>query len=574
MDPDENQDRPPTLQQQIAALSKNTDALHDQLQRLGRTVPRVLIEDLDYLAANLESLSHLVGKKEEESSNLMALADISQVINSSLELDDVLRIVMDTIVRLTGAERGFLMLRDQQDGQLSMRLARNWEQESIATNDFAISRTVVDRVINEGQAILTTNAQEDPRFGGHESIIAYNLRSILCVPLKVKDVLTGVIYADNRIRSGIFTETERNLLSAFANQAAVAIENARLFASVRKTLAEVTALKSLMDNVFASIVSGVITTDITDTITLCNRASEIILGKTAGEIMGNPLELALPPIAQELDRFLSIVREQDHSFIGLEFKPNLPNLGPVVWSLHLSPLKDANQRIEGVTIVLDDLTEKKRLEAERRLFERMVSPAVIKQLDPDKLQLGGKRAFITTLFADIRGYTQFSEQLNPEQLFSVLNRYLAAAADAILDHEGTIDKFMGDAVMAWFNAPIPQPDHTLRAVKTALDIRSAINFIHRSFPESFHLAFGIGIHYGEALLGLVGTEKRLEYTAIGDSVNTAKRIQENSLVNQILISDAAYHLVREQVCTRLVDSLVVKGKTDPIQVYEVLDLKH
>lgn len=574
MDLNEIQEYPHTLQQQIAALSKNTDALQDRLQRLGRTVPRIIIEDLDYLAANLESLSHLVGKKEEESNNLMALAAISQVINSSLNLDDVLRIVMDTIVRLTGAERGFLMLRDQPDGELIMRLARNWEQESIASNEFAISRTVVDRVINEGQAILTTNAQEDPRFGGHESIIAYNLRSILCVPLKVKDVLTGVIYADNRIRSGIFTETERNLLSAFANQAAVAIENARLFASLRKTLAEVTALKNLMDNVFASIVSGVITTDISDTITLCNRATESILGKSAGEIMGSSLHLALPPIAQELDQYLTRVRDLEQSFVGLEFTPNLPDRGPAVWSLNLSPLKDANHGIQGVAIVLDDLTEKKRLEAERRLFERMVSPAVIQQLDPNKLQLGGKRAHITTLFADIRGYTQFSEQLNPEQLFAVLNQYLAAAADAILENEGTIDKFMGDAVMAWFNAPIPQPDHTLRAVKTALGIRDAVNLINRAIPEAFHLAFGIGIHYGEAFLGLVGTEKRLEYTAIGDSVNTAKRIQENSQINQILISESAFRLVQEEITTRQVNSLVVKGKAEPIQVFEVLSLIH
>ena len=160
-----------------------------------------------------------------------------------------------------------------------MRIARNWEQESINASEFAISRTVINRVVNEGQPVLTTNAQEDPRFGGQESIIAYNLRSILCVPLKVKDDVIGVIYADNRIRAGIFTEAERNLLTAFANQAAVAIENARLFESVRRTLAEVTELKNLMDNVFASIASGVITADIEDQITLCNRAAGEILGQ-------------------------------------------------------------------------------------------------------------------------------------------------------------------------------------------------------------------------------------------------------------------------------------------------------
>ena len=108
---------------------------------------------------------------------------------------------MDTIVRLTEAERGFLMLRNEQ-GEMETRIARNWEQESINKSEFAISRTIIERVIQGGEAVLTTNAREDPRFGGQESIIAFNLRSILCVPLMVKTDLIGVIYTDNRIRTG------------------------------------------------------------------------------------------------------------------------------------------------------------------------------------------------------------------------------------------------------------------------------------------------------------------------------------------------------------------------------------
>ncbi|MCK6569456.1 MAG: GAF domain-containing protein, partial [Anaerolineales bacterium] len=169
------------------------------------------------------------------------------------------------------------MLRDEH-GEMQTRLARNWEQESINKSEFAISRTIIERVIQGGEAVLTTNAREDPRFGGQESIIAFNLRSILCVPLMVKTDLIGVIYTDNRIRTGIFSEADRDLLIAFANQAAVAIENARLYSSLKRTLEEVTELKNLMDDVFASIVSGVITADVQDQITLCNRAAASILG--------------------------------------------------------------------------------------------------------------------------------------------------------------------------------------------------------------------------------------------------------------------------------------------------------
>ena len=150
------------------------------------------------------------------------MAGIGQVVNSTLEVDEVLQIVMDTIVRLMEAERGFLMLRDEQ-GEMVYRIARNWEQESINKNEFAISRSIVQRVIDGGEAILTTNAREDPRFGGQESIIAFNLRSILCVPLMVKNDIIGVIYTDNRIRSGIFSESER-ICDCFCEPAAVSIE--------------------------------------------------------------------------------------------------------------------------------------------------------------------------------------------------------------------------------------------------------------------------------------------------------------------------------------------------------------
>ena len=224
--------------------------------------------------------------------------------------------------------------------------------------------------------------------------------------------------------------------------------------------------------------------------------------------------------------------------------------------------------------MLDDLTERKKLEAQRRLFERMVSPAVIEQLDPNSLQLGGKRTDITVLFADVRGFTSFSETQSPEKLVSILNRYLGAMAEAVLSQEGTIDKFMGDAIMAWFNAPVTQKDHTLRAVKTALAIRETVeNVLYKELPPEAHLAFGAGIHYGDAILGLIGTDRRLEYTAISDSVNTAKRLQENSAKNQIIISRVAYERVRDEVEVKPIAPVAAKGKTVPLEVFEVLGLK-
>jgi len=557
---------------QLKELSRQVLSIRSQLRDNRGHISEDALSRLTHLATHLDNISKQVERHEAERKDLQALADIGRIVNSSLELNDVLRIVMDTLIRLTGAERGFLMLKDEV-GELRIRVARNWEQEFVDSSEFAISRTVINRVVDQNKPIVTTNAQEDPRFDGQASIIAYNLRSILCVPLKVKDELTGVIYADNRIRAGIFTKTELDLLAAFANQAAVAIENAQLFESVRQTLAEVTELKNLMDNIFASIASGVITADVENQIVLCNRAAEAILCRSECELVGQIIKDCLPPIGPELSESVVNVRETDQAILGLEIKSNIPGRGEVDLLFNFSPLKDASESTQGVAIVVDDLTERKRLEAQHRLFEKMVSPAVINQIDPNAIRLGGERGFITTLFADVRGFTSFSENYAPEQLVSILNQYLAAAAESILVQEGTVDKFMGDAVMAWFNAPIPQADHTLRAVKAALGMSATFKELYKGLPPEFQLGFGVGIHYGPAVLGLVGTESRIDYTAIGDSVNTAKRIQENADKGQILISEDAYKHVEGEILVRKVEPIQAKGKRQPLLVYEIIALR-
>ena len=571
MDSDSSNSANLPLDRQISRLSQLTEQIQSSITQGESADLESGLEDLAKLTSSLNQISHRIARQTEEGKNHLALANISQVVNSSLQLDDVLRIVMDTIVRLTGAERGFLMLRDQM-GELSIQVARNWEQETLEASEAALSRTVVNQVLDEGQPILTTNAQQDPRFGSQESIISLSLRSILCVPLIIKESTIGVIYADNRLREGLFTETEKDLLAAFANQAAVAIENARLFESVQNSLAEVTELKNLLDDVFASIASGVITTDLEHRITLTNSVAETILGESRTNLFGKKVDHI--PLFNEINipSYLSSVHQSNHQIMGLQFNPKSFKRGSLHLRLNLSPLKDASDTTLGVAIVMEDVTETRRLEAQRRLFERMVSPVVIDQLNPDELDLGGTRTHITTLFADIRGFTSLSERCDPETLVTVLNRYLGAATDAILLEVGTIDKFMGDAIMAFFNAPIPQSDHTLRAVRAALHMRSAVNAIQKDLPSDMRLGLGIGIHSGEAILGLIGTRERMEYTAIGDSVNTAKRLQENAAPGQILISSQACDQILDSVVAHPINPLNAKGKKQLIQVYEISGL--
>ncbi|HKI53797.1 MAG TPA: HD domain-containing phosphohydrolase [Anaerolineales bacterium] len=188
-----------------------------------------LIKDVSGAMQSLVSLEQTVVELlKSGESQLGALIGVGRTINSSLGLERVLEEVMDSLIELMSAERGFLMLRES-DGNLKERIARGIDHSNLDEESFKVSRTIVDKVVGTGEAILTTNAQEDPRFENQMSVAAYRLRSILCAPLKIKDRLIGVIYVDNRAHTGIFQDRELGLITAFSDQAAVAIDNAQLF---------------------------------------------------------------------------------------------------------------------------------------------------------------------------------------------------------------------------------------------------------------------------------------------------------------------------------------------------------
>ena len=174
---------------------------------------------------------------ERQEARLSALYEVSSQLGKSLDLGEVLNQVMDSIIQLTEAERGFLILYDQETGSLQTRAARNFDQETIETDAINVSHTVIERAIDTGRGILSSNAQEDERFSGKESVVGLQLRSIMCAPLRVRGQTLGAVYVDNRLFSGVFEEDDLGLLVTFANQAAIAIENARLFTQTDQALA-------------------------------------------------------------------------------------------------------------------------------------------------------------------------------------------------------------------------------------------------------------------------------------------------------------------------------------------------
>jgi class 3 adenylate cyclase len=178
------------------------------------------------------------------------------------------------------------------------------------------------------------------------------------------------------------------------------------------------------------------------------------------------------------------------------------------------------------------------------------------------------------MFADVRGFSTVSEQIAPEALIQVINGYFTEAVKAIAHYQGVTDKFMGDAVMALFNTPLnPQADHVARAVRTAWMIQQQTAVYQATLPPEHRLHFGIGIHTGEAVVGNVGSELRKDYSAIGDAVNLAKRLQETAQPDQVLISQSAYRRVQDMVIVEALPPVQVKGRQAYVQTYALLGVK-
>ncbi len=223
-----------------------------------------------------------------------------------------------------------------------------------------------------------------------------------------------------------------------------------------------------------------------------------------------------------------------------------------------------------------ELQEAKEREKQaiRGAFARYVSPSVVDRVleQPESATLGGDRHVISILFADIRGYTTFSERTDPEVVVEALNEYFTLAGDVILARGGTLDKFMGDAVMAFFNAPDPQPDYLFRAVDAAMALQRAVEERNARAPSALRLQFGVGISAGEAVVGNIGTEEHMNYTAIGDAVNLAKRLQERAAPGQILIEETVVKALGERIRVEPLGVMKLKGRDTPATVYELKGL--
>jgi adenylate cyclase len=561
-------------QRSVLSLQEQLDRLAQSFAASTRT-PAQLNKSFEQ---ERDALNTSIINLERKRSELETLYEIARMLNSTLEFDEVLRLVMDQVIDVVNAERGFLVLLDPTTGDLRFEIARDKKAHSIDASafNFQISRGTVERVVRTRQPIVTTNdAQVELK--DQESVLMHGIRSLMCAPLIVRDTCIGAVYVDSRIVANLFVPKQGDLLMAFCRQAAIAIDNARLFADLNMALRKVEEDKQYMDNIFASIANGVITTDSAGVITKFNEAAGFILQINPLAVVGRPYQEVFTQRSQVgLSELLQrAFRQHEHgTIVPHSVDCDIPGRGPVNLSLHASSLRDAQGNYIGMALVVDDQTDlraaRARAEEIKRLFGRFVHPNVVQRLieNPDALKMGGETKMITVISADIRGFTSLSEQMASLDVMHLLNSYLDMMVKEIWEENGTITGFWGDELLAIFNAPLNQEDHAMRAVRAAWKMRMAVQTYQRDNHQDFPISFGFGVNTGEAMIGNIGSRELMQsYTAIGDAVNVAARLQHNASDNNILLNNSTFNVVRHQIEATMLPELRVKNKAEPLTVW-------
>jgi len=376
--------------------------------------------------------------------------------------------------------------------------------------------------------------------------------------------------------TGLFTQRELNLLLAFANTAAVALSNARMYAQAEAILAEITQVKELMDNIFSSVGSGIIAIDSQDRVHTFNRAAGEILDMPPESAVGVGVETVMTQAALELSDQLALVKERDADHT-LELRADLPRRGQVALAVSLSPLKDSNDEIQGLTLVMDDVTHLQAHEATIKTMKRILPETMVDQISEiANIELGGLRREITCMFADVRPWLTLPA-VAPSEKLRILNQYQAVATACIHECSGLIDKYMGNEVMALFNTQLnPAPNHAQQALDCALLMRDRFVALYQSLgidPRPHY--YIVGMFTGEATLGNIGSYARREFTALGHSVNTAKRVQENAARGSITITQQTLEHIQSRHPGRLPYTfrrrapIYGKGLSAGLRAYEV-----
>ncbi len=492
------------------------------------------------------------------------MLDIATSIGKTLDLGALIREIVGKTIEVLQCDRASFFVLDRKNDELWSMEARGSELREIR---FPATAGIAGAVAATGNAVNIRDAYADSRFNREvDKQSGYRTHSVLCAPVVDRvGVVTGVVQAMNKLK-GVFDAEDEELLRAIGSQIGVALENATLHADTVK-------MKNYLESVQQSISNSILTLDTDAKLVTVNKAGRAMFPAVRWRAAGVAVKDLLGADNARLSELLDRVYASRRGMVEYDVDLRHASGADSTVNVNVLPLNDGQNRFNGLVLVLDDITNEKRVKS---AFSHYLAPAVIEQLlaDPGRLSLGGEKRDLTFLFTDIAGFTSFSEKVEPTALVRVLNEYFDETCSIVLRHGGTIDKIVGDALHVMFNAPTDQADHAQRAVDCALELADyCAEFASRRAATG--MSFGktrIGVNTGPAVVGNFGGRTRFDYTAYGDSVNSAARLEgaNKFLGTRICISRSTRDLC-SNLRFRPVARLLVLGRVEAIEVYEPLN---
>ncbi|MFN6465953.1 MAG: GAF domain-containing protein [Nostoc sp. DedVER02] len=525
---------------------------------------------------------------------MKAIKSLSQ---SSLDLEDTLKRVMDEAKELMNADRSTLWLIDRDRHELWTKIT----QDDGSTKELRVpvGKGFAGIVAASGKKLnIAFDLYDDPDSDTAKLLDqqnGYRTCSLLCMPVFNADQqLIGVTQLVNKKKTGdfplynpvdwpkapdcfqaSFDRNDEEFMEAFNIQAGVALQNAQLFATVKQQ-------EQMQRDILRSLSNGVVSTDKTGLIIAANESAQRLLGLGIDERLEG--KLVTDAIGIKEGDFSKWYQDALHA-VDLkgrqQYYPDrtLITTGTEQHSINLSinTIADAsdNEQVRGALVVMEDISDEKRLKS--TMYRYMTQELAEELLKLDDAKLGGDRKEVSILFSDIRGYTTLTENLEAEEVVSMLNEYFESMVEAVFKHKGTLDKYIGDAIMAVFGSPLPLEEHAWMAVQTSLEMRHRLHeFNQRRYAENkLGIKIGIGINSDTVISGNIGSSKRMEFTAIGDGVNLGSRLESVSKQYgcDIIISHNTFKPCQDNIWARELDYIRVKGRNEPVAIYELLGLR-